>query len=104
MLAGGVRVGQSGWDPPCWDDVVNEEEWVYTGADEETLIDDGRRATRAQIHERHANSVLTVGARKSVSITKPGQFIMDSAAGVSVANELSWLSKGATVRPLQHGA
>ena len=104
MLAGAVRVGQSGWDPPSWDDVVNDDGWAHLGADEMTSIDGECQTTRNQMDVRRAHSVLAVANRANESITKPGQFIMDSAAGVSVANELSWLNKGAMVRPLPHGA
>lgn len=48
--------------------------------------------------------VLTASRRTTTSVTKPGQFIMDSAAGVSVANERSWLDDEAHLTSLPPGA
>jgi hypothetical protein len=48
--------------------------------------------------------VLATSVTQRKSLTKPGQFIMDSAAGVSVANESSWMEAGAPIMDLPPGA
>lgn len=82
LLAGAVKIGESGWDPPEW----------------------GREDADAETEARNRRSVLATTTRAGGSVTKPGQFIMDSAAGVSVANESSWLSEKAIVRQIPPGA
>ena len=92
MLAGGVCIDAAGWDPPEW------------GSD---LVDNGGRD--GLLTDEEASSVakgwaLTTSRRAQPSVTKPGQFIMDSAAGVSVANERSWLDEDASIIQLAPGA
>ena len=58
-------------------------------------------------HVKEDAEVMNVGGqaeRGRASVTKPGQFIMDTAAGVSVANEASWMERGADMLHLPLGA
>ena len=53
---------------------------------------------------KEETNVLATNTACSTSITKPGQFIMDGAAGVSVANETSWMREDTTLMRLPPGA
>ena len=88
-----MQVGESGWDPP-----ERGREDVEAGTTETNAED-----LFSGMQPRHDNKVL-VTKRRGGSVTKPGQFIMDSAAGVSVANETSWLGEKITVWQIPPGA
>ena len=92
MLAGAVKVGEPGWDSPPWDGDVDEMDGLG-----DLLTEDEARSIAKEW-------VLIASRRATPSVTKPGQFIMDSAAGISVANERSWLNDKASMTRLPPGA
>ncbi len=77
MLAGAVKLGKSGWDPPDWGKDIDEASKL-----DDLLTDEGAKSVAKEW-------VFTASRHATTSVTKPGQFLMDSAAGVSVASECS---------------
>ena len=125
LLAGGVRSHESGHDPPDVDFRSDFEEMTIDpsaiagvqprpiraselpggGEDENTMLCYFQsREDHVLVSSNDDEPSDGASRRSNRSITKPGQFIMDSAAGVSVANETSWIPHGARIMQLPPGA
>lgn len=97
LLAGAVRSYESGKDPPELDSETDEDFFIALSLDRDSAVVDVLR-----IGATSEETGTIVSPRRSV--TTPGQFIMDSAAGISVANETSWLKDRTTFMRLPVGA
>ena len=89
-----------GWDPP--DDTEINDGYVL-----DSLFEGMNSASPPLIFHlaKTSHDVLATTAHpQRRSITKLGQFIMDGAAGISVANETSWIPKTSAVMRLPPGA